>query len=304
MERPTLVIMAAGMGSRYGGLKQIDPIGPGGEFILDYSLFDAMRAGFEKAVVVTRKEMFQPLRESVLRRVGCKIPIEIVFQNLDALPEGYSVPEGRTKPWGTAHAVLCCANAIDGPFAVINADDFYGAEAFRLVYRFLSIPQPADGKRHFCMAGYRLDHTLTENGSVARGVCETDTQGLLKSIVERTRIMRREGKVCCSEDGTVWRDLPPQCTVSMNCWGFGQEMLDEIADRFPVFLDENHLNPKAEYFLPGVVNALLAEGKADVRVLNTSAKWFGVTYQNDRPAVAKAIRGQIEMRRYPERLWE
>ena len=307
-KKPVLVVMAAGMGSRYGGLKQIDPVGSNGEAILDYSLFDAYEAGFETAVIIIKEAIKKDFMETVGKRLE-KAPMEIryAYQELDKLPAGYCVPAGRTKPWGTSHAVLCAADAIGGaPFAVINADDYYGKSAFRVIYSYLC--QARDGEAYdYCMVGYELGNTVTDNGSVARGVCQTDGQGLLTGIHERTRIEKYDGGIHYTEDGgESWTDLPAKTTVSMNMWGFTGSFLGEVEARFPAFLDAalsaNHV--KAEFFLPGTVSQLLTEKKATVRVLTSPDRWYGVTYAADKPMVVAALKAMTEQGLYPANgLW-
>lgn len=302
MKKPMLVIMAAGMGSRYGGLKQMDPVDEDGHLIIDFSLYDAMEAGFEEAVFIIKRENEAMFREAIGDRIAKKMNVHYVFQSVDDLPEGYTVPEGRVKPWGTGHAVLSCIYTInDAPFAVINADDYYGKKAFSLIYDFLT--HSADGKKfHYAMVGYRIGNTVTENGSVARGVCRTDENGYLTEITEHTRIEKRgDGTIAYTEDdGATWVTLPADTVVSMNLWGFTGSILDELQSRFPAFLDralvENPL--KGEYFLPFVVEELLREQKADVRVLETPDRWYGVTYHEDRPVVVEAIRRMEEQGLY------
>ena len=307
MKRPILVIMAAGMGSRYGGLKQIDPIDPQGHIIMDYSIYDAVQAGFGKVVFIIKKENEAAFRESIGNRMEKRIPVEYVFQDLHNLPEGFEVPEGRVKPWGTGHAVLSCLPVVDGPFAVINADDYYGQEAFQLIHDFLVNTKDSE-KYQYAMVGYLLKNTLTENGHVARGVCETDADGYLMGIQERTHIEKRpDGTTAYTEDdGATWTVIPEGSTVSMNMWGFSASLLKELKERFPAFLDEAmKTNPlKGEYFLPSVVSELLAEDKADVKVLKSLDKWYGVTYKEDKPVVVNAICKLKAEGKYPEKLWE
>ena len=307
-KKPVLVVMAAGMGSRYGGLKQIDPVGSCGEAILDYSLFDAHEAGFETAVIIIKEAIKKDFLETVGKRLE-KAPMEIryAYQELDKLPAGYSVPEGRIKPWGTSHAVLCGKEAIDGaPFAVINADDYYGKSAFKVIYDYLC--SVTDGeKANYCMVGYQLGKTVTEHGTVARGVCETDEAGYLTTVTERTKIAKYEGGIHYTEDdGATWTDLPEETTVSMNMWGFTPGFLQEIEARFPAFLDGALAsgNLKAECYLPGTVSQLLQEEKATVKVLTTTDKWYGVTYAADKPLVVAALRAMTEAGQYPAQgLW-
>lgn len=306
MKKPVLVIMAAGMGSRYGGLKQIDPVDPQGHIIMDFSLFDAKRAGFEKVVFIIKRENEKDFRESIGDRMSRYMDVSYVYQELTNVPEGYQVPEGRIKPFGTGHAVLSCADAVDGPFAVINADDYYGRHAFEAIYQYLSTHED-DDKYRYAMVGYILENTLTENGHVARGVCETDESGYLIGIRERTRIEKRGAMAAYTEDdGNTWITLPEGSTVSMNMWGFTNSILKELKERFPAFLDKDvKENPlKAEFFLPSVVGDLLAEEKATVEVLKSADKWYGVTYKEDKAVVVEAIKNMKSRELYPERLWE
>jgi len=306
-KNPVLVVMAAGMGSRYGGLKQIDPVGSSGEAILDFSLYDAYRAGFRTAVIIIK----EAIREDFLSTVGkslerCPLEIRYAYQELDMLPEGISVPEGRTKPWGTGHAVLCAAQAIDGaPFAVINADDYYGASAFQTIYTALTTLEDTD-RYHYCMVGYLLSNTVTENGSVARGICDTDNKDNLVAITEQTRIEKYPGGIHYTQDnGESWVELPDDTIVSMNMWGFTPSFLLEIRDRFLPFLQEClQVNPqKAEFFLPSIVSALLKEGKATVQVLRSVDRWYGVTYAADKPMVVAALQEMTAVGKYPDSLW-
>lgn len=290
MNKPVLVIMAAGMGSRYGGLKQIDPIGVNGEIIMDYSIADAKKAGFEKAVIIIKKENEKLFFDAVGKRLEEKMQIEYAYQELSNLPAGFSLPSERIKPWGTGHAVLCAGDKIDGPFAVINADDFYGFESFKLLYDFL-VKENNSEKQRYCMVGFILKNTITENGHVARGVCEVSEDGKLLNITERTRIMRNNGVIQFSEDdGISWTDMAENTLVSMNCWGFEKGFLKELENRFSAFLNTNINNPKSEYFLPFVVDDLIKEKKACVTVLKTHEKWYGVTYKEDKEQVVSAIR--------------
>ncbi|WP_367925026.1 NDP-sugar synthase [uncultured Ruthenibacterium sp.] len=307
MKKPILVVMAAGMGSRYGGLKQIDPVGANGEAILDYSLFDARRAGFETVVFIIKHE----IEEDFLNMVGKRIEksgmeIRYAFQQLDILPPNYTVPEGRVKPWGTSHAILSAAEQIDAPFAVINADDYYGPEAFKVIYDYLST-HADDEKYEYAMVGYQLQNTVTDNGHVARGICVTDSEGYLDSVTERTRIEKYAGGIHFStDDGETWTDVPGETTVSMNLWGFTPSFVQEAKDRFAAFLDKALVeNPlKGEYFLPSVVSELIAENKARVRVLTSSDKWYGVTYKADKPVVMQAIAEKTSAGLYPAPLWK
>jgi NDP-sugar pyrophosphorylase family protein len=296
--------MAAGMGSRYGGLKQIDPVGSHGEAILDYSLFDAHEAGFETAVIIIKEAIKKDFMDTVGKRLeNCPMEIRYAYQEMDkALPAGFAVPEGRTKPWGTSHAVLCAREEIgDAPFAVINSDDYYGKQSFREIYNFLS--DTTDGC--FCMVGYQLGKTVTDNGSVARGVCQTNEQDYLTAIVERTRIEKYENGIHFTVDGENWEDLSADTPVSMNMWGYTPAFLAEIAARFPKFIaEEVPANPaKAEMFLPMTVGQLLEEGKATVKVLRTADQWFGVTYAADKPVVVAALKAMADEGQYPDGLW-
>ncbi len=301
MKNPELVIMAAGMGSRYGGLKQIDKVDDNGHIIIDYSIYDAMKAGFKDITFIIKKEIEKDFREVMdAHLAGKDINVKYVYQEIDKLPEGYSVPDGRKKPWGTAHALLCCLGTVEGPFAVINADDYYGANAFGKIYNFLKETEN-DGKYHFAMVGYRIKNTVTEQGTVSRGVCESDENGMLTNIVERTKIGTKDGKIYYTEDG-VDTDLDPDTLVSMNLWGFTTEYLYECKKRFPKFLDENlKKNPeKCEFFLPTVVSELVEEGLADVRVLDNTDKWYGVTYKEDKALVVEAFKDLKAKGIYPE----
>ena len=308
MKQPVLVVMAAGMGSRYGGLKQIDPVGSHGEAILDFSLFDAYEAGFRTAVIIIK----EAIREDFLGTVGKRLeksPLEIryAYQELDKIPEGFAIPEGRTKPWGTCHAVWCAKEAIGGaPFAVINADDYYGKSAFKVIYNYLC--QAKDAQQYdYCMVGYQLDNTVTEHGSVARGVCVVNEEGYLTDVVERTQIEKYPGGIHFTEDGgETWEDLPAEAPVSMNMWGYTPSFLQEIEERFPAFLSQDvPANPmKAEYYLPKAVAELLAEKKATVKMLHTEDKWFGVTYAADKPRVMAALKALSDAGKYPDGLWK
>lgn len=308
MKKPILVVMAAGMGSRYGGLKQIDPVGCEGEAILDYSLFDAHEAGFDTAVIIIKEAIKKDFMETVGARLQ-KAPMEIryAYQELEKLPTSYTVPEGRTKPWGTCHAVVCAREAIgDAPFAVINADDYYGKAAFKEIYNYLSA-HADDDKYRYCMVGYELGKTVTDNGSVARGVCQVNGEGFLESVVERTKIEKQaDGVIRFTEDGSTWMCLPEKTTVSMNMWGFTPSFAAESEARFPAFLDKALVeNPmKGEYFLPSTVSALLAEDKATVKMLYSPDKWYGVTYAADKPVVVAALKTMTEQGLYPDGLWK
>lgn len=305
MNKPVLVIMAAGMGSRYGGLKQMDPVDNEGHKIIDFSIYDAKRAGFEKVVFVIKKELENDFRELVGNPISKHMEVEYVFQSLDNIPEGFSIPEGRVKPWGTGHAVLSCYGVIDGPFAVINADDYYGASAFQMIYDFLSEVKD-DSYYRYTMVGYRLKNTVTDNGYVSRGVCDTDSNQMLQGIIERTRIEKHEDGIAYSEDGgNTWNPLSEDTIVSMNMWGFTASILEELKRRFALFMNEEvRKNPeKAEYFLPSVVDQLLSAKKATAKVLNSEDKWYGVTYKEDKEGVENAISEMKANGMYPTKLW-
>lgn len=305
MKKPVLVIMAAGMGSRYGGLKQIDPVDREGHIIMDFSIYDAKKAGFEKVVFIIKKENEKDFKDAVGRRIEKVMDTAYVYQELDSIPEGFAVPEGRVKPWGTAHAILCAAGEIDSPFAVINADDYYGRSAFEKIYQYLTTHED-DEKYRYTMVGYRLINTVTDNGYVSRGVCALNEKNELVSVTERTRIEKRGSGVAYSEDGgSSWKEIDGNTLVSMNMWGFTESILEEIRSGFPAFL-KNGLaeNPmKCEYFLPSVVSDLLSAGKASVAVLESEDKWYGITYKEDKPAVTAAVQKLKDSGRYPERLW-
>lgn len=304
--KPVLVIMAAGMGSRYGGLKQIDPVDEQGHIIIDFSIFDAVKAGFEKVVFIIKKEDEADFKECIGDRMSKKMDVSYVYQDLHNLPEGFTVPEGRVKPWGTGHAIASCLGKVDGPFAVINADDYYGQHAFETIYNYLNTHED-DEQYRYTMVGYVLENTLTDHGHVARGVCETDEQGYLVGIHERTRIEKRgEGAAYTEDDGKTWTEIPKGSTVSMNMWGFSKSILEELENRFAAFLKENvESNPlKCEYFLPTVVGELLEEEKATVEVLKSSDRWYGVTYKEDKEVVVEAVKNFKKEGLYPDRLWE
>lgn len=308
-KKPVLVVMAAGMGSRYGGLKQIDPVGSCGEAILDYSLFDAHEAGFETAVIIIKEAIRKDFMDTVGKRLEkCPMEIRYAFQEQDKLlPEGFSIPEERgSKPWGTGHAVLCAKNEIGGaPFAVINADDYYGKSAYRTIFKALS--GRVDGEKYnYCMVGYHLGNTVTDHGSVARGVCNVDENGYLTNIVERLKIEKYEGGIHFTEDGETYEDLAADTLVSMNMFGFTPSLLAELEEGFPPFLkNEVPLNPaKKEYLLPTIVNDLLHAGKATIQVLSSADKWHGVTYAADKPGVVAALKEKTEQGLYPNGLWK
>ena len=305
MKEPVLVVMAAGMGSRYGGLKQMDPVGSGGELIIDFSLYDAVMAGFKKVIFIIKKEMEEDFRALIDGRSGRFIEVDYAFQDINDLPPGYSVPEERVKPWGTGHAVLSCRGKINGPFCAINADDYYGPGAFQSMYDFLEHAE--DGEFYsYSMIGYRLENTLTEHGHVARGVCEITGDGYLADIKERLKIMRRDGKIQYPENDEDWVTVPEGTTVSMNFWGFTPSFLEELEKRFPAFLDKTlKENPlKGEYLLPQIVDQLLKENKARVKVLPSYDRWVGVTYKEDRESVMNALQSMKDKGLYPEKLWD
>ena len=306
MKKPALVVMAAGMGSRYGGLKQMDSVAGHGQSIIDYSIYDARRAGFEKVIFVIKRELEEDFRRLVGDRIARGIQVEYAFQELDDLPAGYAVPAGRKKPWGTTHAVLAARDLIRGPFAVINSDDYYGPEAFRLIYDFLSTQDEAAVPQRYAMVSYLLGNTVTDNGSVARGVCRVGEDGLLREVVEHTRI-EKDGSDARStlDGGETWVPLPGSTPVSMNFWGFQRSFVDEGEARFPEFLDRILVeNPeKGEFYLPLLVSRLIGEGKAQVRVLPSEDKWYGVTYREDKPGVVAALADMTARGLYPENLW-
>ena len=299
---PTLVIMAAGMGSRFGGLKQMTPVDEEGHFIIDFSLYDAYQVGFRRVAFIIKREIEQTFRETIGARMEKWFHVDYVYQELDRLPEGFAVPEGRRKPWGTAHAVACCRGVVEGPFAVINSDDFYGRGAYEAIFRFLT---ESEAPHHYAMLGYQLRNTVTEFGSVARGVCHVQ-DGMLLDITERTKIFKRGQDAAYTEDGETFVPLSGGSLVSMNFWGFTPEILDEIWDAFPAFLAENlPVNPeKCEFYLPTFVGSRLAEGKVRVRVLPCMETWHGVTYKEDLDSVKSAIRQLKREGKDPARLWE
>ena len=305
MNKPVLVIMAAGMGSRYGGLKQLDPVGNHGQLIIDYSIFDARRAGFETVVFVIKPEIDADFKAAIGDRIARVMDVRYAYQRKEDLPAGYAVPAERTKPWGTAHAALAAREVVDGPFAVINADDYYGPEAFREIYEYLAA-HPDGDLYEYVMVGYLVKNTVTENGTVARGVCEETADHFLTQVTERTKIEKGEPPRYTEDDGKTWTELPGDTIVSMNMWGFTRSFLDEALARFPAFLDKALAeNPeKGEYFLPTVVSQLIDEGKARVKVLRSEDKWYGVTYREDKPTVVAAIAEKTDSGLYPSQLWE
>ena len=307
MKKPVLVVMAAGMGSRYGGLKQVDPVGNHNQLIIDYSIYDARRAGFETVVFVIKHEIEDTFKAAIGDRLSKVINVKYAYQQLDDLPEGYSVPEERVKPWGTAHAILAARKVVDGPFAVVNADDYYGPEGFKKIYDYLESHPDQPGCYEFAMVGYLLGNTVTENGHVARGICEEDSENYLTRVTERTRIEKDGADARFTEDdGATWTHLSGNTIVSMNLWGFTESFLKEAEARFPAFLDkalaENPL--KGEDFLPSVVTQLLEEKKARVKVLRSTDTWYGVTYREDKPVVVNAIAEMTANGLYPDKLWE
>ena len=308
MKKTALVIMAAGIGSRFGGgIKQLEPVGPNGEIIMDYSIHDALEAGFDRIIFVIRHDLEEDFKEVIGNRIEKIAPVTYAFQELSDVPEGFSVPADRKKPWGTGQAILSIRGLVEEPFLVINADDYYGRHAFKMAYDFLTEDQDKAGIYQYMMVGYKLENTLTDNGHVARGVCVTDEEGYLKDINERTHIEKRDGGAAYTEDdGATWTELPMDATVSMNMWGFSASILKELKDRFPLFLKENvEKNPlKCEYFLPFVVDELLGEKKAIVKVLKSMDKWYGVTYKEDKPVVVAAIQKLKDDGLYPQKLWE
>ena len=305
MNKPVLVIMAAGMGSRYGGLKQLDPVGNHGQLIIDYSIYDAHRAGFETVVFVIKEEIDADFKAAIGDRISKVMDVKYVYQRRDDLPAGYSEPEGREKPWGTAHAALAARTVVDGPFAIINADDYYGPEAFKEIYDYLCA-HPDGDVYEYAMVGYLLKNTVTENGTVARGVCEETADNYLTVVTERTKIEKGEPPRYTEDDGKTWTELSGDTIVSMNMWGFTRSFLTEAEARFAAFLDKALVeNPlKGEYFLPSVVSQLIDEGKARVKVLRSEDKWYGVTYREDKPTVVAAIADKTKAGLYPDLLWE
>lgn len=301
----TLVILAAGMGSRYGGLKQIDPVGPDNSIIIDYSIYDAVKNGFNKVVFIIKKENEEIFRQVIGDKVSKYVQVEYVFQSLDKLPEGFECPADRIKPWGTAHAILCCKGVVNEPFVVINSDDFYGRGAYNALGDWIEKTDFSGDKYKFAMAGYYLKNTLTDNGTVSRGVCDVDENGQLVDVIERTKIMRVNGKISFTEDEQSWTELPEDVLCSMNCWCFPAEFIDEIEKYFIDFLkNEVPTNPlKSEFFLPFLVRDLLSDKKCTVDVLETKDKWFGVTYKEDKPDVVKSVQALVDAGVYPEKLW-
>lgn len=302
--KPTLLLLAAGMGSRYGGLKQLDGLGPNGETIMDYSIYDAIKAGFGKIVFVIRKDFEEDFRKKILAKYEGHIPAELVFQSLDALPAGFTVPVGREKPWGTNHAVMMAKDVIKEPFCVINCDDFYNRDSFMVIGKFLS-ELPAGAKNKYAMVGFRVGNTLSENGTVARGVCATDAEGHLTTVVERTEVMRVNGAVSYKDEEGKWVAIADNTPVSMNMWGFTPDYFEHSEAYFKVFLSDpkNMENLKAEFFIPLMVNKLINEKTATVKVLDTTSKWFGVTYSADRAGTVARIQSLIDEGVYPSKLF-
>lgn len=304
MTKPALVIMAAGMGSRYGGLKQIDPIGPNGEIIMDYSIYDALKAGFSKVVFIIKEENYEIFRDAIGKKIEDKVETAYVFQSLDDLPQGFERPKNRQKPWGTGHAVLSCRGQIDGPFVVINADDFYGRASFEALYNYLVSLE--EGNNHnYAVAGFILKNTLTEHGHVARGVCKVNSQGYLEEIRERTKIMKFSDSVKYEDDNGDWITISQESIVSMNMWGFVPSIFDNLEEGFINFLKDNRDNIEtAEFFLPNLIGDLLKDKKVKVKVLPSGERWYGVTYREDKPIIEEAVRQMIKRGLYPNRLLE
>src|SRR5690554_263642 len=299
--KPTLFVLAAGMGSRYGGLKQLDGVGPSKETIMDYSIFDAVNAGFGKLVFVIRKDFEQDFTKKIVKKYEKRIPVELVFQEPDKLPEGFTPNPDRVKPWGTNHAVMMGKSVINEPFAVINADDFYGRESFKVLADYLTSLEKSENK--YCMIGYRVGNTLSESGTVARGVCETDEDDNLTGVVERTQVKRIDGKVSYQEENGSWTSVEDNTPVSMNMWGFTPDYFEYSDEYFIKFLKENQDNIKAEFFIPLLVNDLIVNNKVTVKVLDTPSKWFGVTYAEDRPTVVAKLKELTDEGVYPTPLW-
>lgn len=300
--KPTLFVLAAGMGSRYGGLKQLDGLGPNGETIMDYSIFDAIRGGFGKIVFVIRKDFEEDFRKKIISKYENHIPVEVVFQSIDKLPEGFTCPAERVKPWGTNHAVLTGKEVIREPFAVINADDFYGRDSFAVIGKFLS-ELPEGAKNTYCMVGFRVGNTLSESGTVARGICSTDENRHLTTVVERTEIMRINGVVSYKDENGEWVGIEDNTPVSMNMWGFTPDYFNYSEEYFIDFLKENIDKPKAEYYIPLMVNKLINDGTATVEVLDTTSRWFGVTYAADRQGVVDKLQALADSGEYPSKLF-
>ncbi len=302
--KPTLLLLAAGMGSRYGGLKQLDGLGPNGETIMDYSIYDALQAGFGKIVFIIRRDFEKEFKEKVLSKYEGHVPLDVCFQGLDDLPEGFTCPKDRVKPWGTNHAVMMAKDIIKEPFLVINCDDFYSRDAYKVMGKYLS-ELPDGSKNSYAMVGFRVGNTLSENGTVARGICSKDSSGFLTSVVERTEIMRIEEKICYKDENSLWVEVEPNTPVSMNMWGFTPDYFSYSEEYFKKFLskEETMMNKKSEFFIPLMVNELITLGKAKVKVLDTTSKWFGVTYSKDRPDVVERISNLVKEGVYPKKLF-
>lgn len=301
--KPTLVILAAGMGSRYGGLKQIDPIGPSGETILDYSVYDAIRAGFDKVIFIIRKDIEHDFKDVFVKKLEKYIEIDWVFQELDKLPKGFEVPQGRTKPWGTGHAVMMVADKVNEPFAVLNADDFYGAEAFKTLADFFT-SQQNEHKHDYAMVAYELANTLSDFGSVSRGICQTNEEGYLESVKERTKIQRNTKGIHDTEANGILFPLEEDTLVSMNFWGFYPSLFGHIEQEFVNFLKSDQDHSRSEFYIPSIVDNLIKSEKEKVKVLRNPGQWFGITYQEDKPLVKKKILELISLGVYPENLWK
>lgn len=303
--KPTLLVLAAGMGSRYGGLKQMDPMGPNGETVLDYSVFDAVRAGFGKVVFIIRRDFEEAFRSAIGNKFGDQIEVEYAFQDLNDLPEGHSLPEGRVKPWGTTHAILAARELVDTPFAVINADDFYGADSYQQFANYFNESSKLNGNSdHYCMVGYPLKNTLSENGSVNRGIC-SDNDGLLNMVEEHLEIKVEEDGVCRGENLAGERvELSPEAYSSMNFWGFPQSIMRDLQNEFKKFLEERGSELKSECYIPTVVDTMIHSGKADCKILETSSTWFGVTYPEDKQSCVDSIQKLVDEGAYPSPLWD
>lgn len=299
----TLLVLAAGMGSRYGGLKQLDEVGPSGETVMDYSVFDAMRAGFDRVVFVIRKDIEEAFRAAIGSRYADRIEVAYAFQDMNDLPAGFRVPEGRTKPWGTGQAVYAARKLLDGPFAVINADDFYGADSYRKLAGYLK-SAPEDGKIRGCIASFVLSNTLSKNGSVSRGICSADAAGNLSKVVENTKIFRRDGKVISVQEDGAELEFTGEELVSMNSWGFMPELVGELERLFTGFLEEHGTELKSEFYLPFAVDTLIREGRAEIKMLKSEDSWFGITYREDKPFVQAALRKLVAEGAYPEKLFK